>query len=697
MTSKNSFLVNMKENLKRRNWIAALYSVILLLAFPVGITLWITSCSYQKETEGIAVWRERMNAGLTSYLSINLPVALLVCVMAVICAVQGFSYLFRRQKMDMYMSVPVSKKRRFAVIYLNGILLFAVPYMVSLLISLCIGAGNGILSGTVVKCMLYSYLVYLVYYVAVYNITLAAVMLTGNLLVALCATVVFLFYEVAVKGIFYGMCAMFFYTFYSVDDTLSFFSPIIWIFENALSCMNMAEDTAMKLPELIAASGMTTLKILAVGAVFGVLAYFLYAVRPAEGCHKALAFRKTKPVIKVCLMVPITLLVGVLFRVIANSNTAMTIFGLVIGILLSHSILEVIFEADLRAAVKYVKSGLAGAVLVFAIFAVFQFDLTGYDKWVPKPEKVESAALAFSNVFTSGNYYDVENVKWMSATSYAFEKMELTDTEAVCTLMEEAVEDMKVIQNGENADDRILHIYVKYRMKNGTEKYRSVNLLYTEHKEEIQALTKKEEYKKGVYQVLDNTFNQKMGLASVNFYDGISGEHIADTDKKAVYEAFCEDLMQCGIETIEEEKPLGFIVLEYENPSVANYMKDFTKQLPVYASFERTMAYVKEHDISLDWKERKDQITRIEISKWNQETQETEEITFTDKAEIEALLPALTPGEVRGYMVFDTGDSEGYDAYVCLDYVNEEGEREGYGGYFCVNAALLPDFAKLGN
>lgn len=697
MMSKNSFLVNMKENLKRRNWIAAIYSVILLLAFPVGITLWIASSGYRKEAMGIAAWRETMNAGLTEYLSVNLPAALLVCVMAVICAVQGFSYLFRRQKMDMYMSVPVSKKRRFAVIYLNGILLFAVPYLLSLLIGLCIGAGNGILSGTVIKCMLYSYLVYLVYYMAVYNITLAAVMLTGNLLVALCATAVFLFFEVMVQGIFSGMCAMFFHTFYIVNDTVLYCSPLMWIFENAISCMDMAEETAMMLPQLIAVSGITTLKVLAVGAVFGVLAYILYAVRPAEGCHKALAFRKTKPVIKVCLMVPIALLVGILFRAIANSNTAMTIFGLIIGILLSHGILEVVFEADLKAAVKNIKSGLVGAVLVFAVFAVFQFDLTGYDKWVPKAEKVESAAIAFSNVFTAGNYYDVEMVKWMNATSYAFEKMELTDTKAVCALMEEAEEDMKEIQNGDTADGRILHAYVKYRMKNGTDKYRSVMLRYTDHKEEILALTQSEQYKKGVYQVLDDAFNQKMELTSLSFYDGIVKERIADTDKEAVYEMLCEDLMQCSMETILEEEPLGLIVLEYENTEVSNYMRTYSKQIPVYTSSEKTLAYLKEHDISLDWKERSDWITGIEINLWDTGTQEYKEMNFTDKSEIESLLPALIPGDLSQYRIFDAQVNENYDAYVYLDYVDEEGERGNYGTYFRVNASLLPDFVKTEN
>ena len=48
----------------------------------------------------------------------------IVFVLAAVIGMQGFSYLFDRRKVDMYHSVPVSKNRRFAVVYVNGLFIY---------------------------------------------------------------------------------------------------------------------------------------------------------------------------------------------------------------------------------------------------------------------------------------------------------------------------------------------------------------------------------------------------------------------------------------------------------------------------------------------------------------------------------------------------------------------------------------------
>ena len=54
-----------------------------------------------------------------------------------------------------------------------------------MLISLGIGAGNGVYVGQVIKTLIFSYLSYLIYYLAIYNIAVIAVMMTGNTLVSI--------------------------------------------------------------------------------------------------------------------------------------------------------------------------------------------------------------------------------------------------------------------------------------------------------------------------------------------------------------------------------------------------------------------------------------------------------------------------------------------------------------------------------
>lgn len=683
MMSKNSFWANMRENLKRRNWIAVIYSVIFLLAFPVGLTLWITSSESQKELITLSEWKEYMNVGLSGYLSVNPMVTLLVTVLAVICGVQGFSYLFRRQKMDMYMSVPVSKERRFAVIYLNGILLFAIPYLFSLLIGVCISAANGILTAVIIKSMIFSYLAYIVYYTAVYNITIIAVMLTGNMLVSLCATGVFIFYEIVVKAIFSTFCSAFLhtYSYYSTDYSKVYFSPVIMMMQKSV----FSGNEVLTVPRLIEQTGMTIGKIAIITVVTGIVGYLLYAIRPAESCNRAIAFGKTKPVIKVAVMVPIALIVGALFYSITNANIAMTVFGFVIGIILSHCMMEIIFAFDLKAAVKHLPSGAVAAAIVFGVFAVFHFDLTGYDKWVPNPEKVESIAIDIP-VLQNNCYYDFENQGWIDSTDYCFEHMVITDAENVCAFME------SVMADETEEEEKLLWATVKYRMKNGSEKYRSVYFSIEKHMDELNNIVVSEEYQKGAFQILDEQFNDKMKLKKVEFSNGVWSKEIKSEDMEMVYENYKADLAHYNMKTVVDEYPIGTIYVEFKVPGTL-YEQTQSYSMPIYSSFEKTVAYANENNCLEDWKTKTDAIEVITICRWDENTYETEEKNFTSKEEIEAILPAIYPGEFASYRYFLEDEGYSYDAYVSFN--SEDGEEwASYGSYFQVQSSLLPDFAK---
>lgn len=691
MMSRNSFLGNMRENLKRRNWIAVIYSVIFFLIFPVGLTLWISSQNSYKEFEAPDVWKNDMVEVLSHYLSINVMMTILVTVLAVICAVQGFSYLFRRQKMDMYMSVPVSKERRFGVIYLNGILLFAVPYLVCLLIGLGISAGNGILTVEVVKSMLYSYLAYVVYYAAVYNITIVAVMMTGNLLVSLCATVVFMFYEIAIKALIMGMCMLFFQNFSSYSVSYKVFcSPVIMMFEGCSGLDYYSE--VVKVPYLIEQTGMTVIKILVIAIVAGVIGYLLYAVRPAESCNKAIAFVKTKPVIKVCLMVPTALVTGILFRSITDGNMAMTIFGLVLGIVLSHCILEVIFEFDLKAVLKHLKTAAVGAISVFAVFFIFHFDLAGYDRWVPDASRVESVAIYIPTVSELGEYWDAERGYYINGSDYSLDNMVFTDTESVCSFMKSVPKEDReeVIENAEKP----LWITVKYRLKNGTEKYREVVVDYNGHEEELKAITESEEFRAGAYPVLSKEFNNSILLTDIRCSNGIQWDSIEDADIKEFYQNYLEDLQNYSIKNVMEEEAIGVIAVEFKNKNSITNNYEYSFELPVYDSFEKTKAYVQEKGYMKDWRTTvaKD-ISRITIGYWDENTNDVIEHEFTDKKDIEKIIPALIPQEIMGYGYWKNAYE--YDAYVTFDFDSGESvDYNNYERYFGVDSSLLPDFAK---
>jgi ABC-type transport system involved in multi-copper enzyme maturation permease subunit len=136
--------------------------------------------------------------------------SLLVFFLAILLAVQGFSWMDSRRKLDLYMSVPVSARKRFTVIYLNGGLIFAACYLVMLVLTLVMGAVMGAVSGKVLLYALIMYIGNLLFFMVCYNVALVAVMLTGNVLVSLLAAAVLFFYEYVVRWLLDGMRSSFF-------------------------------------------------------------------------------------------------------------------------------------------------------------------------------------------------------------------------------------------------------------------------------------------------------------------------------------------------------------------------------------------------------------------------------------------------------------------------------------------------------
>ena len=74
------------------------------------------------------------------------------------------------------------------------------------------------------------------------------------------------------------------------------------------------------------------------------------------------------------------------------------VFGLICGLLLSHCTIEIIYHFDFRklfsSRISMAVCGLCAALVFFG----FQFDLFGYDKYIPKPESLESVAVSLNNM-----------------------------------------------------------------------------------------------------------------------------------------------------------------------------------------------------------------------------------------------------------------------------------------------------------
>ena len=120
MISKKSFTMLLKDDLKKRSWLMLVSVLFFCLFFP-GIVL--------DNVQGmISIYGEQgvesrfLNA--LTY-SGNNYYAMAVFLLAAFCAFTGFSYIYSRQKLDFYHSLPVKRESWLVLKTVSSFLIFA--------------------------------------------------------------------------------------------------------------------------------------------------------------------------------------------------------------------------------------------------------------------------------------------------------------------------------------------------------------------------------------------------------------------------------------------------------------------------------------------------------------------------------------------------------------------------------------------
>ena len=101
-------------------------------------------------------------------------------------------------KVDFFHSLPISRKKYFFVQYVSGVIIFVVPFIVSMLLCLLVGAVNGLLTGGVVLMAVRMTSFRILEYLAGYGTAILATVMTGKTLTAILGTAVFTVYIPAV-------------------------------------------------------------------------------------------------------------------------------------------------------------------------------------------------------------------------------------------------------------------------------------------------------------------------------------------------------------------------------------------------------------------------------------------------------------------------------------------------------------------
>ncbi len=562
MTLKNSFLADAFENMKRRNWVFWLSFLTFLCYFPGYLVLALNNIrsSYEgADAAGLLRMQERMDETVEIIFHLNGFMPVLVIGLAILIGMQGFVYLHNKRQVDFYHSQPVSRKRRFLVLWFNGIVIFAVTYLVNMLLGIIVAAAFGCMSGAIFFGAMQGFFLYLLLFFGIYHISIIAVLLTGNTLVSLLAMVVLLGYEIAVRAMTVFMASSFFLTYGSGEEEKIFdtiLSPIVTLYKYIVLSGN--ENRYSQYAQNTYTYGGTTVSLFVLAVIFGIISFFLYAKRASESHGNSISFPKIKEILRFAILLLIGTFGTYLIYYIAGQNVALGIVGAVFFVGLGHAVIQLIYEVDFRAIRKKWLTAVISLTAVVLVFLGFNYDWTGYDSRIPKQSQVESVYLSLiAEGFAHDNYVMMDGTE-IYMQSYERKNMELTDLDTIYELLENRE---RINRNTVTFDGTYNVVNIVFRLKNGKTESRSLYLKYEENLGLLDEIYHMEKFQLANNQVLEENFVDNYRIVSANYNDGMGEEVIPSIDIKTLVEAYKKDVANGSYTEVYYNIPIGQITL----------------------------------------------------------------------------------------------------------------------------------------
>ena len=620
MTSRSLFFKYMKENTKQRIWNLALVLLLCFFAFPVTTALW-SSTAFRPENLNSSLpadlartqaQRDFTRDMLRMYSMKGGALAFMLTIAAVVLAASGFAYLHSKKKTDFYHSLPIRREMLYAVTCLNGFLYMAVAYLGFLTIAAVMIRVKGVPFDW--GSLYLASVEHLCFFALVYMTAILSMLLTGNLVVGLLGTGVLFSWGPVICMTISAYFSEYFTTFSGDDSFLLALSertsPVAWYVK---ACMS-SQPGRMALWAMLAA------------AVLFLLGMLLYRRRPSEAAGHAMAFPITEPIIRFLIAVPSSLLLGAMFHSMMYED-GWTVFGLVCGLLLVSCIIEIIYHFDFKSLFAHKRQLLVSAVFVGVVFAIFRFDLFGYDRYLPATEKLASGGI-YSDLLdpdaTSQYHSTVEYTEgWYGVTFDAMpsstlaDEMQISDDQGLELLhtiaaqgVHDAAEDRDRFLRGhgrsydvEEGDEAFRNVTIAWHLRNGRTVYRSYRVNVSGVRAALEAVYNLDAYKTAMYPVLSLTADD---VAGINYKEEDECSHVklAGADvKAALLAAYQEELKALTSETRAREMPIAEIQFKTnENQALIQKLRDeggnYTLfnhyyYYPIYPSFTKTIALLR--------------------------------------------------------------------------------------------------------
>ena len=603
------FLARQRELFKRRLWPAALTFLGFLLYNVVGLATALTMSGQYAIEEHLSAAEQaaRLREVIDSMLGYANPSVLMILVpVAAVLAIEGFSWMDSRSKVDFYESQPLSRGKRFLDICFSSFLYFFFSYVITLEAGLLITGLFHALTRAVLAEIVWNSLCVLALFLAVYGLGVLAAMLTGNVIVACLAFMVLILYEPIFRAVLGGYSSEYLTTYVGSSGGListNLLNPVTHYYNSA------AFD--LKMPLILAG----------IAALYFALAWLSYRVRKNEHAGTPVVFGPVRTVVRIAMSVIVGLVIG-LFISFVRDTFFINLAWMLLFTVITACIMQIIYDLDFRALFRRPLEILASAVIVILIFLAFLFDVTGFDRFVPDPEKVQDAALYCMNTDTA---YVSDDGHYEGNDSFPRKYMRLTNIEDVTAIAEYGQKYTRLQKSksgfpgsGQTPDDKggtagdvpgtentFWNFEVLYRMKNGKEIYRAFLIPSTVAPSMMDTVTATKEYREGSVNIYHDNYLRKALSESVkleiyytNGSEYLTGPLLNETMYEEFRKAYTRDLEQYSYSFARHNRPVGSVGISLTRDSKRDDIPAVSYS--IYPSYSRTIDFLKKNGCWLE-------------------------------------------------------------------------------------------------
>lgn len=653
MTSKNCFSKMVLRDLKERGvWLIS-SMILFLLIYPVQILISLDAiASYMKGEEE---FQNRISEQFSSLISFgNGAMYFAIVILAFLLAMSGFWYVYSGVKTDFYHSLPVKREKLFLERYITGILIFAVPCLIGVMLGYGAGMIKGAGTSGILALCAKGFVTNVVLFLLFYNLAVLGVLLTGNLFTGVLAYGAFLSYGILLDSAikltklnFFTTCIDYTRKGALFDGSFSILSPLY-----AMNEILSGNQVSMKNAGII----------FLVSLIIVMICVLVYKIRPTESYHKSIAFRKLQPVIKVAVVLPLSAMLGILLSEITGQNFIWYAGGILVSALLLSAAIEFLYHLDIKECIRpKLSTGLILVVLI-SMMVVLKLDLIGFDTYLPKESKLKTMSIYIDEL--NGYYEYPGEYSITSGNSGSF--LDLAKIEEFDDIYQLAKKGVALQKERDNAgsyttESGLISFSVRYELKNGKVVYRGYSV------------EKNEENLKLVANIYDNwEFKQKSLPVEYVDEDKITSLEIADIQscydsglsKEAVNNLFktCKNEWESATyEQLKDSKVLGFLhfYLKTEKDEYNQYYYGPRYvSVPIYSSFKQTRALLEQNDCHITTLEDYNEVQSIELDKYDEENGDIENtVKIKDENQIKEILDSV-------YITDNTAIFDGHD----LDY-----------------------------